>query len=52
MEIVATFAGKKFYLGEGSYEVLRNKESEEMKDERDLDEGEKLELVKMVRDLV
>jgi GNAT superfamily N-acetyltransferase len=51
MEVGATFAGKKFYLKEG-YEVLRDEEGKEMRDERDLSEGEKLELVRMARDLV
>lgn len=51
MEFAATFAGKEFYLREG-YEVLRDGEGEELRDERDLGEGEKLVLVRMGKDLV
>jgi hypothetical protein len=43
--------GKEFYL-RGGYEVLRDEEGKEMQDERNLGEGEKLELVRMGRDLV
>jgi len=50
MEFAATFAGKEFYLREG-YEVLRDGEGEELSDERDLGEGERLVLVKMGKDL-
>jgi GNAT superfamily N-acetyltransferase len=51
MEMGATFAGKEFYLREG-YEVLRDEEGKEMQERRGLGEGEKLELVRMGRDLV
>jgi len=51
MEFAATFAGKEFYLREG-YEVLRDGEGEELRDERDLGEGEKLVLGRMGKDLI